>query len=102
MSKKEIKNPLSENGYKTFIEQYLQIHFINDRKEEKSSLESLKNLLFPSDFPDESLNDLIEFVKIVVEDLILYVKDKEKINQELDEQVYIINIKFSLFFKKIY
>ena len=87
MSKKNIKNPLSKNAYKTFLGQFIDIHFFNDPKEEATSLESLKNMLFPSDLPDEEFNDLIEFIKIVMEDIIINAKQVSKISEELSEQV---------------
>ena len=60
MSKIEIVNPLSKTGYKTFLNQFIQIHFFSDLNKEKDSLENLKNLLFPPDTTDEVFNNLLQ------------------------------------------
>ena len=58
MSKIEIINPLSKASYKTFLNQFIQIHFYSDLNKEKS----LKNLIFPPDTTDEVFNNLIDFL----------------------------------------
>ena len=61
MSKIEIINPLSKTSYKTFLNQFIQIHFYSDLNKEKS-LKNLKNLIFPPDTTDEVFNNLIDFL----------------------------------------
>lgn len=94
MAKKDIKNPLSKKGFITFLGQLIEIHYFKDPQEETSSLESLKNLLFPSDLPDEEYNDLIGFIKNTMDDLIINAKNIDKISEELKEQVKNTNIIF--------
>jgi hypothetical protein len=84
MSKIEIVNPLSKTGYKTFLNQFIQIHFFSDLNKEKDSLENLKNLLFPPDTTDEVFNNLIDFVTKIMDNLIKKSKNVEIIRNEIE------------------
>ena len=84
MSKIEIVNPLSKTAYKTFLNQFIQIHFFSDLNKEKDSLENLKNLLFPPDTTDEVFNNLIDFVTEIMDNLIKKSKNVEIIRNEIE------------------
>lgn len=84
MSKIEIVNPLSKTAYKTFLNQFIQIHFFSDLNKEKDSLENLKNLLFPPDTTDEVFNNLIDFVTKIMDNLIKKSKNVEIIRNEIE------------------
>ena len=84
MSKIEIVNPLSKSGYKTFLNQFIQIHFYSPLNKEKDSLEDLKNLIFPPDTTDEVFNNLIDFVTKIMDNLIKKSKNVEIIRNEIE------------------
>ena len=84
MSKIEIVNPLLKTAYKTFLNQFIQIHFFSDLNKEKDSLENLKNLLFPPDTTDEVFNNLIDFVTKIMDNLIKKSKNVEIIRNEIE------------------
>ena len=84
MSKIEIVNPLLKTAYKTFLNQFIQIHFFSDLNKEKDSLENLKNLLFPPDTTDEVFNNLIDFVTKIMDNLIKKSQNVEIIRNEIE------------------
>ena len=84
MSKIEIVNPLSKSGYKTFLNQFIQIHFYSPSNKEKDSLEDLKNLIFPPDTTDEVFNNLIDFVTKIMDNLIKKSQNVEIIRNEIE------------------
>jgi hypothetical protein len=86
MSKIEIVNPLSKSEYKTFLNQFIQIHFYSPLNKEKDSLEDLKNLIFPPDTTDEVFNNLIDFVTKIMDYMIKTVKDKDIIKNEIENE----------------
>ena len=86
MSKTEIKNPLSKSMFKVFLTQYIQIHFFKPEKENKESLENLRNLLFPPETTDDDFNNLITFVTKLMDKLIKTEKELEDILGEINEE----------------
>ncbi len=86
MSKIEIVNPLSKSEYKTFLNQFIQIHFYSPLNKEKDSLEDLKNLIFPPDTTDEVFNNLIDFVTKIMDYMIKTVKDSDMIKNEIENE----------------
>ena len=86
MSKIEIVNPLSKSEYKTFLNQFIQIHFYSPSNKEKDSLEDLKNLIFPPDTTDEVFNNLIDFVTKIMDYMIKTVKDSDMIKNEVENE----------------
>ena len=86
MSKIEIVNPLSKSEYKTFLNQFIQIHFYSPSNKEKDSLEDLKNLIFPPDTTDEVFNNLIDFVTKIMDYMIKTVKDSDMIKNEIENE----------------
>ena len=86
MSKIEIVNPLSKSEYKTFLNQFIQIHFYSPLNKEKDSLEDLKNLIFPPDTTDEVFNNLVDFVTKIMDSMIKTIKDKEIIKNEIENE----------------
>ncbi len=86
MSKIEIVNPLSKSEYKTFLNQFIQIHFYSPLNKEKDSLEDLKNLIFPPDTTDEVFNNLVDFVTKIMDYMIKTVKDKDIIKNEIENE----------------
>lgn len=87
MSKIEIQNPLNKVAYKTFLSQYIQIHFFKKEEDETRALENLKNMLFPPKHTDQLFNELVNFVKTVMDKLILSSTPLDKIKAELNESV---------------
>ena len=93
-NKKIIENPLNNSTFKTFINQYIQIHFFEPIENKKSSLENLKNLLFPAETSEETFNNLIEFVEICLDKIIKTNVDIDVIQNDLlneyefDENVF--------------
>ena len=86
MSKTEIQNPLNRSMFKVFLTQYIQIHFFKPEKEEKESLENLRNLLFPPETTDDIFNNLITFVTKLMDKLIKTEKELEEIFGEINEE----------------
>ena len=82
-NKKIIENPLNYSTFKTFINQYIQIHFFEPSENKKSSLENLKNLLFPAETSEETFNNLIEFVEICLDKIIKTNVDIDVIQNDL-------------------
>ena len=86
MSKIEIQNPLNRAMFKVFLTQFIQIKFFKEEKDFKSSLDSLKNLLFPPETTDEVFNNLISFVTKLIDLLIRTEKELDDISTELNEE----------------
>ena len=86
MSKIEIKNPFSKSMFKVFLTQYIQIHFFKPEKEQKESLENLRNLLFPPETTDDDFNNIISFVTKLMEKVIKTEKELEEIFGEINEE----------------
>ena len=86
MSKIEIQNPLNRAMFKVFLTQFIQIKFFKDEKDFKSSLDNLKNLLFPPETTDEVFNNLISFVTKLIDLLIRTEKELDDISTELNEE----------------
>jgi hypothetical protein len=83
-NKKIIENPLNNSIFKTFINQFIQIHFFESSSEKKKiSLENLKNLLFPAETTEETFNNLIEFVENCLETIIKTNVDIDVIQNDL-------------------
>ena len=86
MSKIEIVNPLNRAMYKVFLTQFIQIRFFKEEKDNKESLDNLKNLLFPPETTDEVFNNLVSFVTKLIDRLIRTEKELEDIIVELGEE----------------
>ena len=86
MSKIEIQNPLNRAMFKVFLAQFIQIKFFKEEKDFKTSLDNLKNLLFPPETTDEVFNNLINFVTKTIDLLIRTEKDLDEILTELNEE----------------
>ena len=86
MSKIEINNPLNRAMFKVFLTQYIQIKFFKEEKDNKESLDNLKNLLFPPETTDEVFNNLVSFVSKLIDKLIKTEKELEDIIGELNEE----------------
>ena len=86
MSKTEIQNPLNRSMFKVFLTQHIQIHFFKPEKDEKESLENLRNLLFPPETTDDIFNNLITFVTKLMDKLIKTEKELEEIFGEINEE----------------
>ena len=86
MSKIEIQNPLNRALFKVFLTQFIQIKFFKEEKDFKSSLDNLKNLLFPPETTDEVFNNLISFVTKLIDLLIRTEKELDDISTELNEE----------------
>ena len=86
MSKIEIQNPLNRAMFKVFLTQFIQIKFFKEEKDFKSSLDNLKNLLFPPETTDEVFNNLISFVTKLIDLLIRTEKELDDISTELNEE----------------
>ena len=83
-NKKIIENPLNNSTFKTFINQFIQIHFFESSPENKKiSLENLKNLLFPAETTEETFNNLIEFVENCLETIVKTNVDIDVIQNDL-------------------
>jgi hypothetical protein len=94
----KIKIPFNKTYLNTFLNSYVPIHFFNDHS---FTLESLKNLLFPTHHPDKEFYDLVEFVKIVFDSLIKFNKDRDILIKELSQSVNLNLISISLFLMRI-
>lgn len=75
--------PLNKTYLNTFLNSFIQIYFFNDNS---FTLESLKNLLFPPEHLDKDFNELVNFIKIICDDLIKYNKDINQINKDLHKR----------------
>ena len=86
MSKTEIQNPLNKSMFKVFLTKYIQIHFFKIDKDQKESLEDLRNLFFPPETTDEVFNYLITFVTKLMDKIIKTEKELEEIFGEINEE----------------
>ena len=86
MSKTEIQNPLNRSMFKVFLTKYIQIHFFKIDKDQKESLEDLRNLFFPPETTDEVFNNLITFVTKLMDKIIKTEKELEEIFGEINEE----------------
>ena len=86
MSKTEIQNPLKRSMFKVFLTKYIQIHFFKIDKDQKESLEDLRNLFFPPETTDEVFNNLITFVTKLMDKIIKTEKELEEIFGEINEE----------------
>ena len=86
MSKTEIQNPLNKSMFKVFLTKYIQIHFFKIDKDQKESLEDLRNLFFPPEATDEVFNNLITFVTKLMDKIIKTEKELEEIFGEINEE----------------
>ena len=86
MSKIEIKNPLQKPIFKSFVNQYIQIHYFKKGGDENREIENLKTLFFPPEHTDQLYSDLVSFVKIVIDKLVLNSLTLEKIKEDLSEE----------------
>ena len=86
MSKTEIQNPLNKSMFKVFLTKYIQIHFFKIDKDQKESLEDLRNLFFPPETTDEVFNNLITFVTKLMDKIIKTEKELEEIFGEINEE----------------
>ena len=86
MSKIEIHNPLNRAMFKVFLSQFIQIKFFKEEKDNKESLDNLKNLLFPPETTDETFNNIVSFVTALIDKLIKSEKEIEEIITELNEE----------------
>ena len=71
MSKTEIKNPLQKPIFKSFINQFIQIHYFQKGGEESREIENLKTLFFPPEHTEQLYKDLVSFVKTVIDKIVL-------------------------------
>ena len=86
MSKTEIQNPLNKSMFKVFLTKYIKIHFFKIDKDQKESLEDLRNLFFPPETTDEVFNNLITFVTKLMDKIIKTEKELEEIFREINEE----------------
>jgi hypothetical protein len=93
-----IKIPISKSYFNTFVNSFLNIHFLNDTS---FTLESLKNLLFPPEHNDKEFNQLVDFIKIAFDDLIKHNKSELALKTDLEKFVKYLNL-FSMFSKMIF
>jgi len=87
-----IKVPINKTYLNTFLNSFISIHFYND---DSFNLESLKNLLFPPQHSDKDFYDLVNFIKIISDNLIKFNKQQETLKKDL-------NISVRYFFYKVY
>lgn len=76
MSVTVIDLPISSNYLTTFMINYIQLKYFN---ETTITLESLKSLVFPADYKDESFRDFIRFIDTVLNLSINEAYDTERI-----------------------
>lgn len=79
-----INLPINKSYFLTFVNSLIPIHFFND---DKFTVESLKNLLFPPEHPDKEFNDLVKFIKIIFDESIRNNKDKDNLIKEMKNNV---------------
>lgn len=87
MSKTKIVNPISKGQFKTFLSQFIQIHYFQLQDQEATELENLKNLLFPPDYLDQEYTELIGFITKILDSLIISSLPITHIKEELSEIV---------------
>lgn len=79
----KISNLLNKSYLTTFINSLVSIHFFTDSQH---SEESLKNLLFPPNFSDELFYQLVNFIKIVFDELIRKNNNTDNLKSELNDK----------------
>lgn len=80
--------PISKTYYTTFINSYILIYYFNDNS---FTLESLKSLLFPTEFLDKDFDNLVNFISAVFDEYIKNGKEGEEIKKELENKVTYIH-----------
>jgi hypothetical protein len=79
-----INLPINKSYFITFVNSLIPIHFYND---DKFTVESLKNLLFPPEHPDKEFNDLVMFIKVIFDESLKNNKDIDNLRKELNNRV---------------
>lgn len=92
MSKITIVNPISKGQFKTFISQFIQIHYFQPKDQEVTELENVKNLLFPPDYLNQDFTELIGFITKILDCLIISSLSIYKIKEDLNETVSIFTV----------
>ncbi len=82
-----INIPINKTYFNTFLNSFISIHFYNDQSH---NLESLRGLLFPPEHPDREFNDMVNFIKVVFDEMIKMNKDEEVLQNELKINVIYI------------
>ena len=90
--------PIKKAYFITFLNSLIPIHFFKD---DSITIESLKNLLFPTTVSDEEFNTLVKFIFELFDELIKNNKDKILIEKDLKKNVF-FKLNYSIFSKKIY
>jgi hypothetical protein len=80
----KIKVPINKSYFSTFMNSFIPIYFMNDNR---VTLETLKNLLFPVDYSDNDFNDLVAFVGLLCNEVIKTSKEITTIKSELSQKV---------------
>ena len=88
---KQIVIPLNRSYFTTFVNSLLNIYYFEDKT---MTVESLKNLLFPADHPDQQFNDLVLFIHKIFQEIVRNGKDGETLRKELSGSVlfYLTNL----------
>lgn len=81
----DIKVPINKTYFSTFLNNFVSIYYFNDNS---ITVESLKNLLFPPEHSDVDFNELVNFIKIIFDDLIIINKDSQRLKDDLQIKVY--------------
>ena len=81
---KQIVIPLNKSYFTTFVNSLLNIYYFEDRT---MTIESLKNLLFPAEHPDQQFNELVQFIHKIFEEIVRNGKDGEILRKEMSASV---------------
>lgn len=88
MQVKAINPPINKSYISSFITNYIQMKFLHDKS---LSLDSLKNLIFPSEYSETNFNEFVSFVDFVIK---LYI-NKSLNDEQIKEQLISQNYSFS-------
>ena len=89
MSEIKINPPINKSYLITFLNNYVQLKFYNDKS---ISLDSLKNLIFPSDFSELDFKNFIQFIdKIIILVINKNFSDEDLYNTLKNEKEYSFN-----------
>jgi hypothetical protein len=86
MSKIKINNPLSKGNFRTFIQQYIQIHFFQPKQNEEKEINKYKQFLFPPQYKDDDYTNFTKFITLIMDQTIMESKTLNQIKQSLIEE----------------
>lgn len=85
MQEKVINPPINKSYITSFMTNYIQMTFLNDKS---LSLENLKNLIFPSEYSENNFKDFVSFIDEIIKLSINKCLNDSQVKENLSNQNY--------------